>query len=116
MEVYILKSCDTCRRAVKWLDAEGIKVRVFDIRIDGISGDVIKAAIAALGWEKVLNRRSTSWRTLDEGKKLDMDAEKALSRISDNPTLMKRPLFVVSESFVVGFDKSAQDSLMEITS
>jgi len=114
MDVYSLKSCDTCRKAVKWLAAQEIAATVFDIRTDGISKATISAAVGALGWEKVLNRRSTSWRNLDEAQKQDITAEKAISLIADNPTLMKRPLFVCGQSYVVGFDKVAQEKLAEL--
>jgi len=111
MDIYILKSCDTCRKAVKWLEAENIKAEIFDIRTNGISEQTISAAIASLGWETVLNRRSTSWRSLAQDKKLDINNEKALALIVENPTLMKRPLFVSGQEYVVGFDKAAQEAL-----
>ena len=111
MDVYILKSCDTCRKAVKWLEAENIKAEIFDIRTNGISEQTIAATIASLGWETVLNRRSTSWRALAEDEKQDIDAEKAMALIVENPTLMKRPLFVSGQNYVVGFDKAAQEKL-----
>ncbi|HFC05501.1 MAG TPA: Spx/MgsR family RNA polymerase-binding regulatory protein [Rhizobiales bacterium] len=115
LTVYTLKSCDTCRKALKWLDANNIKATVFDIRTDGISQDVLAEAIDHLGWEKVLNRRSTTWRNLDEHHKQDITAQKATTLIAQNPTLMKRPLFVSGNSFVAGFDKPAQAWLSQLT-
>ncbi len=115
LEVYTLKSCDTCRKAVKWLESNNITANILDIRSDGISSDVIATAVNSLGWEKVLNRRSTTWRGVDENLKQDMTAEKATALIVENPTLMKRPLFVSDGNHVVGFDKAAQSRLAEIT-
>jgi len=111
MDVYTLKSCDTCKKAIKWLATEGINANVFDIRTDGISKETLKAAISMLGWETVLNRRSTSWRQLDETQKQDIDANKALALIIQNPTLMKRPLFVTRENFIVGFNQTSQQAI-----
>jgi len=116
MDVYSLKSCDTCRKAVKWLASENIKAEIYDIRTDGISENTITAAISSLGWETVLNRRSTSWRALADDQKHDMNGEKAIALISDNPTLMKRPLFHSGQEFVVGFDKIAQANVKNLTS
>jgi len=116
MEVYILKSCDTCRKATKWLAAENKKAEIHDIRSDGISQNIITAAVSSLGWEAVLNRRSTSWRALTEDQKQDMDADKAIALINENPTLMKRPLFIREQDYVVGFDKTAQEKLKNLTS
>lgn len=114
IDVYMLKSCDTCRKAVKWLQAENINANVIDIRVDGISENTISGAIANLGWEKILNRRSITWRTLDESQKHDMDAVKAQALILENPTLMKRPLFDKSGTFVVGFDQTVQDKVKSL--
>ena len=111
MQVYVLSTCDTCRKALKWLQQQNITYTPHDIRKDGIPGDIISAAINALGWERVLNRRSTTWRNLDASKRLDMDAQKAASLITANPTLMKRPLFISGNTYIAGFDKSAREQL-----
>lgn len=116
IDVYTLKSCDTCRKAVKWLQAENIDINVIDIRVIGISEKTISEAIAELDWENFLNRRSTSWRGLDECQKLEMDAAKAEALIVENPTLMKRPLFEKSGTFVVGFDQAAQVKVKSLAS
>lgn len=111
MIVYTLKSCDTCRKAIKWLQESQITAEVRDIRKDGISDDTITNATTQLGWEKILNRRSTTWRNLDDNQKENLNAGKAIALIIQNPTLMKRPLFYHEGSFVVGFDKVAQQQL-----
>ncbi len=115
LDVYTLKSCDTCRKAVKWLADNNIAADIHDIRSDGISPHVIAAAIDKLGWEKVLNRRSTTWRGLDESLKQALTPAKAATLIAENPTLMKRPLFVSGGDYVIGFDKTAQARLAELT-
>ncbi len=116
LDVYTLKSCDTCRKALKWLDANNMPASNNDIRTDGIPPQVIAAAIDSLGWEKVLNRRSTTWRNLADDQKHEMDAAKAVALIIEHPTLMKRPLFVIGDNFVAGFDQTAQSRLVELTS
>lgn len=58
MQIYVLSNCDKCRAALKWLRGEGIEYASFDIRKDGIDTNVIGAAIASLGWEKVLRVRT----------------------------------------------------------
>jgi Spx/MgsR family transcriptional regulator len=115
MDVYTLKSCDTCRKAVKWLQAESITADIFDIRTDTISPATISAAINALGWEAVLNRRSTTWRNLGDADKQHMDPHKAASLITANPTLMKRPLFISNGNYIVGFDKNAKAAIRALS-
>lgn len=111
MDLYILKNCDICRKAVKWFEEKNISVNIIDIRADGIEKQTISDAVSCLGWEKVLNRRSTSWRNLDDNQKADIDVEKATALITQNPTLMKRPLITSKDNFITGFDKASIESL-----
>jgi Spx/MgsR family transcriptional regulator len=96
--LYGIKNCDTCAKARKWLDGEGIAHRFFDIRREGLRADLIVAWAAAIGWDALINRRSTTWRTLSDTHKAcfakdaaDTDTRTALVRA--NPTLIKRPVF-----------------------
>ena len=113
---YCLKTCDTCRKAVKWLVARGHAPVETCLRKDGVPASVIKAAIADLGWEVVLNKRSTTWRTLSEEEKSDLGPEKAAQLIAKYPILMKRPLIEIDGKFVAGFNASAQAELERLIS
>jgi arsenate reductase-like glutaredoxin family protein len=52
---------------------------------------------------EALNRRSTSWRQLDEEKKASIDANSARRLILAHPTLLKRPLLDTGEEIRVGY-------------
>ncbi len=103
MRVYTLKSCDTCKKAIKWLNDQGVAYEQFDIRTDGIESETVEHIVRSAGWENALNRRSTTWRALDESQKNGLTPEKAVGLIMDNPTLMKRPAFVTEQEVMVGF-------------
>ena len=109
--VYGLKNCDSCRKARKWLDAEGIEHTFKDVRADGLSGETIGGWIAAVGWEILLNRRGTTWRGLADGDKHAVDANKAASLMSEHPALIKRPVFEVAGTVLVGFTGDVQAAL-----
>ena len=108
LTVYTLKNCDTCKKAIKWLEAEGIEFKNHDVRADGLTKEIITQIVETLGWEKALNRRSTTWRNLDEGQKVDVDDEKAIGLIGEHETLLKRPVFVSDIEMVAGFDERAR--------
>ena len=112
MQIYVLSNCDKCRAALKWLRGEGIDFKSRDIRKDGIDANVISAAIGSLGWHAVLNRRSTSWRELGKAERKDIDEAKALKLIVANSTLMKRPLFVLDETYLTGFDDNVKQAIL----
>ena len=61
--LYGLANCDTCRKARKWLDRAGIGYRFVDYRADPVPAATLTAWAHALGgWEKIVNKSSSSWR------------------------------------------------------
>ena len=42
ISIYGLKNCDTCRKALKWLQAEGIEHEFKDVRADGLTDAQVK--------------------------------------------------------------------------
>jgi len=114
MRVYTLKNCDTCKKALKWLAAEGIVFENHDIRADGTEASWVTPIVEALGWEVALNRRSTTWRNLDDGQKADITNEKAVPLIVEHPTLMKRPVFVQGSNVICGFDAKSQARVKDL--
>lgn len=102
MKLYGLKNCDTCRNALKALPDAAF----FDVRADGVPGDVLSAAQAQFG-AALLNTRSTTWRGLDAAER----ERDALDLLKDHPTLMKRPLIDVDGTLHLGWGKDVQAAL-----
>ena len=112
MKVYSLKNCDTCKKALIWLTAEGLDHTVQDVRADGISRDEITAIVTTLGWDQAVNRRSTTWRNLSDADRAGLDNDKAIELIVANPTLMKRPVIIDDAGqMTVGFTAAIQAQL-----
>ncbi|MEP1587313.1 MAG: ArsC/Spx/MgsR family protein [Tateyamaria sp.] len=102
MEIYGLKTCDTCRKAVIALPA----ARFVDVRAEGVPSSVMAAARAQFG-DALVNTRSTTWRGLSE----DERAQSAVVLLADHPTLMKRPLIVAGDTMYLGWTKDVQSDL-----
>ena len=105
MQIYHLKTCDTCKKAIKAL-AEGDPV-LTDVRADGVSKDLLQSWWEKLGADVLVNRKSTTWRNLSDAER----AQDPLRLLSEHPTLMKRPVIVDGENVHVGWTKSVQDNL-----
>lgn len=101
--IYGLATCDTTRAARKWLDAQGVKHSFHDVREDGVTRKLVEEWVKQLGWEKVLNKGSTTWRGLPEAEKADVDQAKAVALLLANPTLVKRPVLDRGGKVSVGF-------------
>lgn len=82
-----LKSCDTCRKAVKSLQAAGKAVGLRDVRETPPTSEEMSAWHGRFG-ESLVNTRSTTWRGLSEAER----DEPPVSLLLAHPALMKRPL------------------------
>lgn len=102
MKLYGLKTCDTCRKALKSLDG----AEFVDVRNDGVPGDVLDRALATFG-EALVNTRSTTWRGLAESERQRPPAQ----QLADHPALMKRPLIVDGDRMYLGWGPDTRRAL-----
>lgn len=102
MKLYGLKTCDTCRKALKSLsDAEFV-----DVRESGISEAVLTRALADFG-AALVNTRSTTWRQLDAAER----EKPPLLLLQTYPTLMKRPLIARGDDLFLGWSAETRAAL-----
>lgn len=102
MRIYGLKTCDTCRKALKALpDAE-----LVDLREAPIERDLLDRALVMFG-DRLINTRSTTWRNLGEEERQAAPAE----LISAHPAVMKRPLIVAGDQLYLGWTPQVRAAL-----
>lgn len=91
--LYGIPNCDTVRKSRRWLAAHHVDVVFHDFKKLGVSPDQLQSWADAFGWQKLLNRRGTSWRTLSEEQKAAIDTEEAaLLWLQKNTSAIKRPI------------------------
>lgn len=91
--VYGVTSCSTVRAARRALDAQGVSYNFVDIKTDPPAISVLDRWAHTAGLDRLINRRSTTWRALssDERAAAD-DAATAIPLLAAYPTLIKRPV------------------------
>ncbi|MEX0350223.1 MAG: ArsC/Spx/MgsR family protein [Paracoccaceae bacterium] len=102
MKLYGLKTCDTCRKALKSLP----EIEFVDVREDGISEAVLSRALADFG-TALVNNRSTTWRQLDAAER----EKPPLELLQTYPTLMKRPLIERGDDLYLGWTAETRTAL-----
>ena len=103
LTVYGIKQCDTCRKALKWLTAQRMEHRFHDFRVDGLSAELVREWLSSSFADKLVNRRSTTWRQLTEQQR-QFKGEDLVELLLEYPTLIKRPVFVADKVVIVGFN------------
>ena len=103
--VYGLGNCDTCRKARNWLTRTGVAHQFIDYREQRIAPGVQKDWAKQLGgWDKLVNRASTTWRNLPDARKTPHSDPEWTLLIKEYPQLVKRPVVVTEDGVVsVGF-------------
>ncbi len=105
LTLYGIKNCDTVKKARKWLEDHNIDYHFHDVRTDGLNRDMIDAWAGGLGWETLVNKRSTTWRSLDDSTKEGLNARNIADVLLANPTLIKRPVTDASGHLMIGFQE-----------
>lgn len=106
MKVYGIPNCDTVKRARAWLAEHSVAHSFHDFKKQGLPEDQLQAWLQAVGWERLLNRRGTSWRQLDAAAQAAVvDAATAAVVMRAQPSVIKRPVVEWPDGRIsVGFD------------
>ena len=99
--IYGIKNCDRVKKAVKFLTSHSISYEFIDYRERPILEKQYEHLKKAVGIEQLVNRRSTTYRTLSDDEKQSIGYE----LISKYPTLIKRPVLIKDDEVIVDFNE-----------
>ena len=103
--LYGIANCDSVKKARDWLKAQGLAHEFHDFKKAGVPADRLAVWESELGWEKLLNRKGTTWRKLDPQEQAGaVDAVSAQALMRTQPGLIKRPVVEWGNRSTVGFD------------
>ena len=109
IKVYGIKNCDTVKKAIAYLNDCGIDYQFIDFRQNPFSQKVLQKIVKSVGWELLINKRSTTYRSLSEEEKSNINYDLVLSL----PTLIKRPVLIQGEKTMVGFSEQEYAKLID---
>ena len=101
--IYGIANCDTIRKTRKWLDAHQVAYDFVDLREQLPSLSKVSLWLEKVGAEQLVNRRSTTWRNLDNSAREALERGDAEQILLDHPTLIKRPVLELGSEVIVGF-------------
>lgn len=103
MIMYGIPNCDTVKKARVWLTDKGVDFTFHDYKKSGVPEDALKSWVAEHGWEVVLNRAGTTFKKLPDEAKAGLTAEKAIALMTEQPSMIKRPILDLGDKRLVGF-------------
>lgn len=106
--LYGIPNCDTVKKARAWLKSHPQPHEFHDFKKQGLPPEKLAGWTQALGWEKLLNRKGTTWRQLDAATQASVqDDASARAVMLAWPSLVKRPVVDWGDGLSVGFDAGA---------
>lgn len=105
-QIYVYQNCGTCRKALKWLDENGIKYEAKAIRETPPSTDELRTAMKGFSGDlrQLFNTSGADYRTLGLKDKMSaMSEEAAIKLLSENGNLIKRPFLLAGNRPLTGF-------------
>lgn len=94
LQIYHLKNCDRCHKAITALEQADHEIHLIDVRANGLSRKDWQYLLEKAGMDALINRKSTTWRNLAAEQKNHLTVAKALALLQAYPTLMKRPVIM----------------------
>lgn len=111
--LYGIKTCDSVRKARRWLDDHSLAYEFYDFREQGVDPFQLRLWAKEFGWQALLNKRSKTWRDLPEQTKNNIDEALAFAVMEDQPTIIKRPILETERIQLLGFsDKNYRQYLL----
>ena len=115
MKIYTYAKCDTCRKAVKWLQARAIVVTEIPIRDEAPTKAELRRmlAIYAGDLKRLFNTSGGDYRELKLGEKLPaMSEAEAIDLLAGNGNLVKRPFLLTETAGLVGFKEAEWEAFL----
>jgi arsenate reductase len=101
--LYGIPNCDTVKKARVWMDQHGVAYAFHDYKKAGVDRAKLEQWVDEHGWETVLNRAGATFRKLPEADRSDLDREKAVALMLEQPSMIKRPVLDLGDRRLVGF-------------
>ena len=102
--VYGIRNCDTVKKALKWLDQEGVEYQFHDYKKQGLEKKVLTNWCKQTDWQLLLNRRGTTWRKLPEEARENINKTSAIPLMLEHTSMIKRPVIDTGDDLLLGFD------------
>lgn len=110
MKLYGIKTCDSVRKARKFMKENGIDYEFIDFRETPVGEETINKWLEKVSIDTLFNKRGTTYRTL-KLKELNLDDEGKKEWLAKENMLIKRPVIEYEDQVIVGFDPAKHEEI-----
>lgn len=117
MKFYCYKKCSTCKKAAAFLAGRGVKFEMIDYTEQPLTSGQLRDfwQRSGLPLKKFFNTSGILYRELDVKNKLpEMIEDEQLELLAANPMLVKRPILVVGQTVLAGFNEAQWGEVLDV--
>ena len=117
LKVYCYSRCSTCQKALKWLDAKGVKYELVDIKENNPDEKTLRKyyAMSGLPLKRFFNTSGLQYRELELSKKLPaMSEDEQFKLLASDGMLVKRPLLAGKDFVLTGFKEAEWNEKLSV--
>ncbi|MEX0962536.1 MAG: ArsC family reductase [Pseudohongiellaceae bacterium] len=103
--LYGISNCDTIKKTRALLEELEIEFDFHDYKKRGCDETLIREFLKHFDYQLLVNTRGTTWRKLPESVKQGLNKASAIKLMSENNSLIKRPIIESNGNWLLGFDK-----------
>lgn len=112
LQVIGIKNCNTIKKTLSWLEEQAISYDFHDVKKQPLSPNELAELVAKVGLDTLVNKRGMKWRSLGLSDKNLTDND-LFEVLLEHQTMIKRPVLLMGDSVMVGFDAEALQGFIE---
>ena len=115
MQVLCYSKCSTCKKALKWLDDQGISYALRDIKTEHPTEAELREWLrkSGLPLKRFFNTSGMQYRALELKDRLPgMSEDAQLELLASDGMLVKRPLLIDGDTVLTGFKQAEWEAAL----
>ena len=114
LQLYGIPNCATVKKARAWLDEHHIAHEFINFKTQAPTREWLSDCLKQIPLDTLLNKRGTTWRKLTSEEQAQANTEDgAIALMMAHPSVIKRPVLLLSEQIAVGFDAANYAALFQ---
>jgi len=105
LKIYGIKTCDSVRKAIKFLKAHEITHEFVDFRVTAVDASIISYWLKYSDIKTLFNTRGTTYRSL-KLKDMNLNDVEKEQWLSKENMLIKRPVISFGNDILVGYNET----------
>ena len=114
VKLYGIPNCDTVKKTLTYFKDKNIPVSFHNFKTDGISKEKLEAWFSAVGPDRVVNKKSTTYKGLADDLKAALEVPaSAIPVLQQHTSVIKRPVVEAGGKTLIGFRKEEYDQVFQ---